>query len=97
MRVSTSQLADLPEKRDFELVALDDALTSLSGLDPQKSQIVELRFFGGLPVEDIGTVLEISPRTVARQWAMAKAWLYGEIKRGEKLQAGALSGTTRAK
>ncbi len=70
-------------ERDVDLVALDEALKNLSGFDPRQSQIVELRFFGGLTVEDVAEVLEISPRTVKREWRLARAWLRREIARGE--------------
>src|SRR3954454_20939353 len=66
-------------ERSVDLVALDDALKDLLALDPQQSQIVELRFFGGLTNEEIGEVLDVSPRTVKREWRMAKAWLRREI------------------
>lgn len=71
--------------RDRELLALDEALMSLAKLDPQKCRLVELRFFGGLPVDEAADVLGISPRTAAREWAAAKAWLYTEAggRRGE--------------
>lgn len=63
-----------------DLVALDDALVRLAQHDPQRSRIVELRFFGGLSNEESAAVLEISPATVQRQWAGARAWLYSELK-----------------
>ncbi len=63
-----------------DLVALDDALVRLAQHDPQRSRIVELRFFGGLSNEESAAVLDISPATVQRQWAGARAWLYREIK-----------------
>jgi RNA polymerase sigma factor (TIGR02999 family) len=69
----------LPEK-SRDLVALDDALTALSEIDPRKSRIVELRFFGGLDVVETATVMELSERTVLREWKIARAWLYREIK-----------------
>jgi len=68
-----------PQERDLDLVALDDALTALAEIDPQQSRIIELRFFGGLTIEETAEVLSISPATVKRDWNMAKAWLYGEI------------------
>ena len=68
-----------PQERDLDLVALDDALTTLAEIDPQQSRIIELRFFGGLTIEETAEVLNISPATVKRDWNMAKAWLYGEI------------------
>ena len=66
--------------RDLNLVALDRALDSLAEIDPQQSRIVELRFFAGLSIEDTAEVLKISPATVKREWAMAKAWLYREMR-----------------
>jgi RNA polymerase sigma factor (TIGR02999 family) len=68
------------EERDVNVLALDEALTKLGQLDPQQSQIVELRFFAGLSIEDTSEVLKISPATVKRDWAMAKAWLYREMQ-----------------
>jgi len=62
-----------------ELVALDDALTALAQVDARKSQVVELRFFGGLNVEECAEVLHISPETVKRDWKLAKAWLRREL------------------
>ena len=63
-----------------ELVALDEALEKLARVDTRQSRVVELRFFGGLTVDETATVLGISPKTVKREWSMAKAWLYGEVK-----------------
>ena len=65
--------------RDLNLVVLDQALESLAGIDPQQSRIVELRFFAGLSIDDTAEVLKISPATVKREWAIAKAWLYREM------------------
>ena len=64
-----------------ELIALDDALKSLELLDPRKSQVVELRFFGGLSVEETAEALQVSPRTVMRAWSLAQAWLYRELSK----------------
>jgi RNA polymerase sigma factor (TIGR02999 family) len=64
---------------DIDLLALDEALTRLASIDPQQSRIVELRFFGGLTMEETAEVMHISPATVGREWRMAKAWLYAEI------------------
>ena len=75
----------LAEKRGAELVALDDALDRLAGIDERKSQIVELRYFGGLQVEETAEALKISPETVAREWRAAKAWLYLQLGGGAKL------------
>ena len=63
-------------RRDIELVALDDALVSLAKIDPQQARIVELRFFGGLSIEETAEVAGISPATVKRDWVMAKAWIF---------------------
>jgi RNA polymerase sigma factor (TIGR02999 family) len=68
-------------KPDKDLVALDEALERLARHDPQRSRIVELRFFGGLSNEECAAVLRISPATVQRQWAGARAWLYRELNR----------------
>jgi RNA polymerase sigma-70 factor, ECF subfamily len=71
-------------KPKTDLVALDDALTALAEIDPRKAQIVELRFFGGLSVEETAEVLKVAPITVMREWNKAKAWLYRELKNSEK-------------
>jgi RNA polymerase sigma-70 factor, ECF subfamily len=71
-------------ERASELVAIDEALDRLAHLDPRKSQVVELRFFGGLSNEETATVLKISANTVMRDWNTAKAWLYRELDRGNK-------------
>jgi RNA polymerase sigma-70 factor (ECF subfamily) len=65
--------------RDPELLALDSALARLEGHDPRQARVVELRYFGGLSVEDAAAALGVSPATVKREWAMAKAWLYREL------------------
>ena len=69
-------------ERDVNLVALDDALNRLAEMDPQKSKIVELRFFGGLSVEETAEVLGVSDKTVMREWESAKLWLYSELNGG---------------
>ena len=68
--------------RELDLVALDDALLSLAKLDERQSRMVELRFFGGLSIEETSEVLGISAPTVKREWASARAWLFREIRRG---------------
>jgi RNA polymerase sigma factor (TIGR02999 family) len=68
------------EERSGEFVALDEALQRLAQFDPRLERIVELRFFGGLPVEETAEVLGISTRTVKRDWNAAKMWLHGEMK-----------------
>ena len=69
------------KKADFDIVALDEALTSLSELSPQQGQIVELRFFSGLSIEETAEVTGISPATVKRHWTAARAWLFREMSR----------------
>ena len=68
-------------KQDVDMLALDEALTRLAAMDPQQEKIVELRFFGGLTVEETAGELGISMATVKRDWAIAKAWLYHELVR----------------
>jgi RNA polymerase sigma factor (TIGR02999 family) len=70
-------------QRDLNLLALDDALTRLESIDPDKSRMVELRFFSGLSVEETAEVMGVSPRTVDRQWQTAKAWLHREVSAGK--------------
>jgi RNA polymerase sigma factor (TIGR02999 family) len=67
------------QQKASEVIALDDALNQLALLDPQQSRIVELRFFGGLTVEEAAEVLQVSPATIKREWSTAKAWLYHEL------------------
>jgi RNA polymerase sigma-70 factor, ECF subfamily len=68
--------------QDADLVALDDKMNALARIDPRKVQVVEMRFFGGLSVEETAEVLKISPVTVKRDWRAAKAWLYRELTGG---------------
>jgi RNA polymerase sigma factor (TIGR02999 family) len=68
------------QQKAAEVIALDDALNALALIDPQQSRIVELRFFGGLTVEEAAEVLHISPATIKREWSSAKAWLYRELQ-----------------
>jgi RNA polymerase sigma-70 factor, ECF subfamily len=67
--------------RGVEVLALDEALASLSKIDPRKGRVVEMRYFGGLSVEECAEVLHISPETVMRDWRLAKVWLYRELTR----------------
>jgi RNA polymerase sigma-70 factor (ECF subfamily) len=73
----------LPQKHEVDLVTLDEALNRLAILDARQSQIIDLRFFGGLSIEDTSHVLGISPATVKREWATARLWLMREIGRSE--------------
>lgn len=79
------------QERSTELVALDEALNQLSQIDEQQGRIVEMRFFGGLSIEEIGEVLGISRSTVKREWNVAKAWLTRQMKRGSYGEAPAVA------
>jgi RNA polymerase sigma factor (TIGR02999 family) len=81
-KVSIEEAMTVSRERSLDLVALDDALHDLATFDERKSQIVELRFFGGLSVEETAQALNTSPRTVIREWNAAKAWLYRELNGG---------------
>ena len=71
------------QKPGIDLVALDDALSKLTALDSQQGRLIELRFFGGLSIEETAVVLGVSPATVKREWVTARAWLRRELKRNE--------------
>jgi len=71
--------SNLTSERDRELVAVDDALKLLAEMDPRKARVIELRFFGGLSVEETAEVLKLSPQSVMRDWKLAKAWLTREM------------------
>ena len=74
---------NLYQRQDEQIVELDEALTGLREKDSRKSDVVELRYFGGLSVEETAEVLGISCNTVMRDWNMAKAWLYQELKKND--------------
>jgi len=80
VRVSIDDVGELPEPKERDLVALSDALSGLATFDARMSQVVELRFFGGLSVEETADVLKVSPETVMRDWKTAKAWLLHELR-----------------
>ncbi|HYK89145.1 MAG TPA: sigma-70 family RNA polymerase sigma factor [Acidobacteriota bacterium] len=80
--VSLEEAATVGGDRTSDLAALDDAMNALERLDPRKVQVVEMRFFGGLSVEETAEVLKVSPVTVMRDWSTAKAWLYRELTGG---------------
>jgi RNA polymerase sigma factor (TIGR02999 family) len=79
-QVSLDEAITIHEDRSAELIALDDALKSLAKIDPRKSHVVELRFFGGLSAEETAEALKVSQRTVEREWRLARAWLYRELR-----------------
>jgi RNA polymerase sigma-70 factor, ECF subfamily len=80
-QVSLDEAAVFSEERAPDLVALDEALSALAEIDERKSRLVELRFFGGLSVEETAEVLRVSPATVMRDWRLARSWLFHELNR----------------
>jgi RNA polymerase sigma factor (TIGR02999 family) len=80
VHVSFDDVQELPDLKERDLVALSDALSALATFDARMGQVVELRFFGGLTVEETAKVLNVSPETVMRDWKTAKAWLLREIR-----------------
>ncbi len=83
-RISLEDVAVMPHARAAELLALDEALDELARLDPRKARVVELRYFGGLSIEETADVLDISAMTVRRDWRAAKAWLYRALNKENK-------------
>jgi RNA polymerase sigma factor (TIGR02999 family) len=83
-RITLEEGVAVAPERDVNLLAVDEALTKLETIDPEKSRMVELRFFSGLSVEETAEVMGVSPRTIDRQWQTAKAWLHREIGAGER-------------
>jgi RNA polymerase sigma-70 factor, ECF subfamily len=79
VRVSLSEADQRSEQATAEIVAVDEALSRLAALDPRKARIVELRYFGGLSVEETAHLLDLSPRTIKRDWRWARAWLFREL------------------
>jgi RNA polymerase sigma factor (TIGR02999 family) len=81
VEVSLSEAADTPDLGKIDLIALDDALNSLAELDLRQSRVIELRFFGGLSLEDTAEALHVSVGTVRRDWSLARAWLFRELSK----------------
>ncbi len=77
--VSLDEVPDVSSRRAVDLMALDEALNNLAHMDTRKARVIELRFFGGLSVEETAEVLKISPQSVMRDWKLAKAWLLREL------------------
>jgi len=86
-RLTLDDAANAAKIRSVDLIALDDALTDLAKLDQKQSRIVELRYFGGLSIEETSQVLGVSPATIKREWATARAWLHHEMSRTEEHDA----------
>jgi RNA polymerase sigma factor (TIGR02999 family) len=83
VHVSLSEAVAKASPHSADLVALDDALKSLEAIDPRKSRVVELRYFGGLGLEEVALVVGVSVATVRRDWSLARAWLYRELSRAQ--------------
>ena len=81
IKLSLDDVINLSYERAADLIALDDALNELTRIDERKSRVVELRYFAGFSVEETARILEVSSDTVMRDWKLAKAWLYQQIKR----------------
>ena len=84
LRVSLNENILKQEERDVDLIELDDALKELAILDPRQGEIVELRFFGGLSIEETAEAIGISPATVKREWAMARTWIFRRMHEGSE-------------
>jgi RNA polymerase sigma factor (TIGR02999 family) len=89
-KVALEEAATVSGERAAELIALDDALAELEKLDPRRGRVVELRFFGGLSIEETAEVMGVSPATVTREWSAAKAWLYRAMSQSDSDGAGAV-------
>ncbi len=84
VQVSLTAAEQVPTERGADVLALDEALTKLAMFDPRKSQLIELRFFGGLSEVETAEVLKLSLRTLQREWSLARAWLYQQLKMDER-------------
>ena len=82
-KISLDESALIPQPEMKELISLDDALTRLAQFDPQKSRIVEMKFFGGLSMDEIAEVEKVSKSTIEREWRKAKAWLHHEVQKDQ--------------
>jgi RNA polymerase sigma-70 factor, ECF subfamily len=95
-KVSFDEAFVFSEQQADELLAVDDSLNRLAKLDPRQARVVELRFFAGLNVEEAAEVLAVSPKTVKRDWSVAKAWLYADLKERHGIDAAAMGERQRA-
>jgi RNA polymerase sigma factor (TIGR02999 family) len=91
LHVPFEEALAVSKERDAEIIALDEALVALAAVDARKSQVVELRFFGGLSVEETAEVLKVSPETVKRDWRFAKSWLHRVLSRERGNDGGAMA------
>jgi RNA polymerase sigma factor (TIGR02999 family) len=81
LRITLDEVAIVSVQKDEDLIAMDDALTRFAAIDPRKARMIELRFFGGLSVDETAQALKISVQTVHRDWQLARAWLLQDLKR----------------
>ncbi len=81
IKLSLDDVVEITDERAADLIALDDALKALADFDAQKARVVELRFFGGLSIEETAAVMGLGTATITRQWRLAKAWLYHELSK----------------
>lgn len=81
IKLSLDDVVEITDERAADLIALDDALKALADFDAQKARVVELRFFGGLSIEETAAVMGVGTATITRQWRLAKAWLYHELNK----------------
>jgi len=81
VRVDLDEGIAVSKERSAEILLLEDALTRLEQLNPRQAKVVEMRYFGGLSVEEVASVLGIAPRSVKRDWALARMWLFEEIQK----------------
>jgi RNA polymerase sigma-70 factor, ECF subfamily len=81
-KLSLDEVLLVAPNRPDKMLALDESLTRLEKMDARQARIIELRYFGGLTVDDVAKILDLSPTSVRREWTSAKAWLYGELKHG---------------
>ena len=91
LHVPFDEVLAVGKERDAEIMALDEALVALAAVDARKSQVVELRFFGGLTVEETAEVLKVSPETVKRDWRFARSWLHRVLTREKSDEDGAMA------
>jgi RNA polymerase sigma factor (TIGR02999 family) len=87
IKISLDDVLELSDERAADFIALDDALKALAEFDPQKAKVVELRFFGGLSIEETAAVMGLGTATITRQWRLAKAWLYHELSGSEAIKS----------
>ena len=82
-KLALDEAVSFADEKEFDVLALEEALSSLEQLDPRQAKIVEMRFFGGLSIEDVAHVLKLSPTTIKREWTIAKAWFQRELSRNQ--------------